>query len=172
MKTFFRTATLRALRLHGGQRPARRQKALTLNVASQLAAASEKSAAASKFTMVIAIVDDGGNLILLHKMDDTQIGSIEVAIQKARSAVSFKRPTKVFEDAVVGGRTVVLRVPGAMPIEGGLPITVDGKIIGAIGVSGGTSAQDGQVAKAALDALPKILGGKLTGCILKVTRVL
>src|SRR5215216_4514996 len=130
------------------------KKALTLEIAKQMGAAAEKAAAANKWTMVIAILDDGGNLMYLARMDETQIGSVEVAIEKGRSAIMFKRPTKVFEDAVVGGRNALLKLPGAMPVEGGLPITVDGKIIGAIGVSGGTSPQDGEVGKAALDALP------------------
>jgi uncharacterized protein GlcG (DUF336 family) len=134
------------------------KKSLTLEVAKQLSAVAEKAAAANKWTMVIAILDDGGNLLHLARMDETQIGSVEVAIEKGRSAIMFKRPTKVFEEAVAGGRTAILKLPGAMPVEGGLPITVDGKIIGAIGVSGGTSPQDGEVGKAALDALPKILG--------------
>ena len=108
--------------------------------------------------MVICILDDGGNLIYLAKMDETQIGSIAVAQAKAKSAISFKRPTKVFEDGVAGGRNALISLPGAMPIEGGLPITVNGKIIGAIGVSGGTSQEDGQVAQVGIDALPKILG--------------
>ena len=133
------------------------KKALTLDAAKQIAAAAEKEAAGSKLTMVIAILDDGGNLIYLERMNETQIGSIEVAQQKARSAVSFKRPTKVFEDAVVGGRNAILKLPGAMPVEGGLPLTVDGKIIGAIGCSGGTSQQDGVVAKAGVDALAKMV---------------
>ena len=89
-------------------------------------------------------------------MDETQIGSIEVAQQKARSAVAFKRPTKVFEDAVVGGRNAILKLPGAMPVEGGLPLMAGGKLIGAIGCSGGTSPQDGVVAKAGADAMAKI----------------
>jgi uncharacterized protein GlcG (DUF336 family) len=134
------------------------KKALTLEIAKQIAAAAEKEAAAGKLTMVIAILDDGGNLIYLERMDETQIGSIEVAQQKARSAVSFKRPTKVFEDAVAGGRTAILKLPGAIPVEGGLPLMVDGKIVGAIGCSGGTSQQDGVVAKAGADALSKMLG--------------
>jgi uncharacterized protein GlcG (DUF336 family) len=83
-------------------------------------------------------------------MDNTQIGSIEVAIQKARTAISFKRPTKAYEDMVAGGRTAILGVPGVIPIEGGLPIVVDGQYVGAIGVSGGTAQQDGLVAAAAL----------------------
>lgn len=134
------------------------KKALTLEVAKQMAAAAEAEAAKNKWNMVIAIVDDGGNLVYLERMDETQIGSIEVAQQKAQSAIKFKRPTKALEDAVAGGRTAVLKLPGAMPIEGGLPITVDGKIIGAIGVSGAASAQDAQCARAGLDALAKILG--------------
>ena len=133
------------------------KKALTLEAAKQIAAAAEKEAAGSKLTMVIAILDDGGNLIYLERMNETQIGSIEVAQQKARSAVAFKRPTKAFEDAVVGGRNAILKLPGAMPVEGGLPLTVDGKIIGAIGCSGGTSQQDGVVAKAGADALAKMV---------------
>ena len=84
--------------------------------------------------------------------------AMELAIQKAKTAVNFRRPTKVLEDALMGGRTIILSLPGATPIEGGLPITVDEKVIGAIGVSGVTAPQDGQIAKAGTDALPKILG--------------
>jgi glc operon protein GlcG len=133
------------------------KKALTLAVAKQVAAAAEAEAAKNKFTMVIVIVDDGGNLVCLEKMDETQIGSIEVAQAKAHTAIAFKRPTKVFQDAVAGGNTSILKLPGVVATEGGIPLTVDGKIIGAIGVSGGTSAQDGTVAQAGVDALPKIL---------------
>lgn len=134
------------------------KKALTLEVAKQIAAASEAEATKNKWNVVIAIVDDGGHLIYLQRLDETQIGSVEVATQKAQTAIAFKRPSKAMEDAVSGGRTVLLKLPGALPVEGGLPITVDGKIIGAIGVSGVTSQQDGQIAKAGVDALPKILG--------------
>lgn len=134
------------------------RKALTLEIAKQVARVAEAEAAKNQWTMVIAIVDEGANLIYLERMDETQIGSIEVAMRKAQSAIKFKRPTKVFEDAVAGGRTAVVTLPGALPIEGGLPITVEGRIIGAIGVSGGTSPQDAMAAKAGLDALPKILG--------------
>ena len=134
------------------------KKALTLEIAKQIAAAAEKEAASNKLTMVIAILDDGGNLIYLERMDDTQIGSIQVAQEKARSAVAFKRPTKAFEEAVSGGRIGVLKLQGAIPVEGGLPLIVDGKVLGAIGCSGGTSPQDGVVAQAGVDALPKILG--------------
>jgi len=134
------------------------KKALTLDVARQIAAAAEAEAVKNKWNVVIAIVDDGGHLIYLQRMDETQIGSVEVAQEKARTAVRFKRPSKALEDAVAGGRNVVLRLPGALPVEGGLPIAADGKIIGAIGVSGVTSQQDGQIAKAGVDALPRIVG--------------
>ena len=88
----------------------------------------------------------------LERMDNTQIGSIEVATQKAKTAISFKRPTKSFEERALAGRNVLLALPGAIPIEGGLPIVVDGQYLGGIGVSRGSSDQDGIVAKAALDA--------------------
>jgi glc operon protein GlcG len=133
------------------------KKGLTLAVAKQVAAAAESEAAKNKFTMVIAIVDDGGNLVCLEKMDETQIGSIEVAQAKAHSAIAFKRPTKVFQDALAGGNTGILKLPGVIATEGGIPLVVDGKIVGAIGVSGGTSAQDGTVAQVGVDALAKIL---------------
>ncbi len=131
------------------------KKALTLAAAKKMAAAAEAEATKNNWRMVIAIVDDGGQLIYLQRTDETQAGSIKVAIQKAESAVMFKRPTKVWEDAVAGGRNAILGLSGAVPIEGGTPIMLDGKLLGAVGVSGGTAAQDGQVAKAGIDALPK-----------------
>jgi glc operon protein GlcG len=135
------------------------KKGLTLEAAKKVAAAAEEEAVKNKWTVVIAIVDEGGNLVYLQRLDETQIGSIEVAIQKAKTAVSFKRPTKALEDAVItGGRTVVLSLPGVVPIEGGLPLVVDGKVLGAVGVSGVTAQQDGQIAKAGVDALTKALG--------------
>jgi uncharacterized protein GlcG (DUF336 family) len=134
------------------------KKALTLEIAKQIAGAAEKDAASNKLTMVIAILDDGGNLLYLARMDEAQLGSIEVAQQKARSAVYFKRPTKAFEDTVAGGRNGILKLEGAIPIEGGLPLMVDGKLVGAIGCSGGTSPQDGGCAKAGVDEFTKILG--------------
>jgi glc operon protein GlcG len=135
------------------------KKGLTLEAAKKVAAAAEEEAVKNKWAVVIAIVDEGGNLVYLQRLDETQIGSIEVAIQKAKTSVNFKRPSKALEDAVItGGRTVVLSLPGALPIEGGVPILVDGKLIGAIGVSGVTAQQDGQIAKAGMDALAKVLG--------------
>ena len=134
------------------------RKALTLDVCKKIAAAAEAEAAKNKWTMVIAIVDEGGHLLYLERMDDTQVGSVQVAQDKARSAAAFKRPTKAFEDALVGGRQAILKLNGAIPVEGGVPIMVDGKVLGAIGVSGALSPQDGQVAQAGLNALQKLLG--------------
>ena len=134
------------------------KRSLTLEAARHIAAAAEKEAIANKWNVVIAVVDDGANLIYLQRMDETQIGSIEVAQEKARTAIKFKRPSKALEDAVAGGRNAILKLPGALPVEGGVPITVDGKIIGAIGVSGVTSQQDGQIAKAGADAAAKWAG--------------
>jgi glc operon protein GlcG len=132
------------------------KKALTLEAAKQIAAAAEAEAKKNNWTMVIAIMDDGGHLIYLERMDGTQIGSVEVAQEKAATAIKFKRPTKSLEDNVAGGRQVILKLPGATPIEGGLPIAVGNEIIGAIGVSGGTSPQDGQVAAAGLAVASKM----------------
>ena len=124
------------------------KKALTLDAAKKIAEAAHAEAVANKWTMVIAIVDDGANLIYLERADGTQIGSVEVAQEKAKTAVKFKRATKVLEDAVAGGRNAILKLPGALPVEGGVPLMIDGVVLGAIGVSGATSAQDGQVAAA------------------------
>jgi uncharacterized protein GlcG (DUF336 family) len=123
------------------------KKSLTLEAAKKIAAAAEAEATNSKWAVVIAVVDDGGHLIYLQRMDTTQTGSVDVAIRKAQTAISFKRPTKVFEDAIAGGRNALIAL-GALPLEGGLPIVVGGQVIGAIGVSGVTSVQDGQIAKA------------------------
>ena len=129
------------------------KKALTLEAAKQIAAAAEEEARRNDWTMVICIVDDGAHLIYLERMDGTQIASATVAQDKAATAVRFKRPTKALEDAVAGGRLVVMKLGGATPIEGGVPIVVGGQVIGGIGVSGGTSPQDGQVAAAGLAVL-------------------
>jgi len=91
-------------------------------------------------------------------VDGVQTGSIQVAIRKAQAAAAFKRPTRLFEEAVAEGRTVLIALPGGMPFEGGVPITVDGQVIGAVGISGVTAQQDGMIAQAGVDALPKILG--------------
>jgi uncharacterized protein GlcG (DUF336 family) len=105
--------------------------------------------------MVIAIVDPGGYLVYLEKMDNTQVGSVAIAEEKAHSAAIFKRPTKTFQDRLArgGDGLLVLRLRDAMPVEGGLPIIVDGKLIGALGVSGGSSAEDELCAEAGASAL-------------------
>jgi len=117
------------------------------------AAAHAEVAKAGSAPDAIGIVDHGGFLIYFERMDNTQLGSVEIAIEKARSAALFRRPTKVFEDALAGGRNAILALHGAVPIEGGVPIISGGKIVGAIGASGGTAPQDGQVAKAGADAI-------------------
>jgi uncharacterized protein GlcG (DUF336 family) len=126
---------------------------LTLNDAKKIAAASEAEATGNGWAVVIAIVDEGGHLLHLSRLDDTQYGSIEVAIQKARAASAFRRPTKVWEEHVAAGQLRYLGLPGTLPIEGGLPITVNDQFVGGIGVSGVRSHQDAQIAQAGLNAL-------------------
>jgi uncharacterized protein GlcG (DUF336 family) len=125
---------------------------LTLDAAKAIAAAAEAFALSRGWTVAVAVVDAAGGLILFHILDDTQPGSQEVALHKARTAARFKRPTKALEEAVAGGRQALLSLPGVTSVEGGLPIGVDGRVIGAIGVSGMQSAQDSQVAQAGLGA--------------------
>ena len=129
------------------------KKVLNLEGARKVAAAAEAEAKKNNWNVVIAIVDDGGNLLYLQRMDGTQTGSIQVAIDKAKTAQAFKRPTKVFEDAIAGGRNAILGLNGALPLEGGLPIKTGDQVIGAIGVSGVTAPQDGQIAKAGTDTI-------------------
>lgn len=124
------------------------KKYLTLAAAKKIAAAAEAEAMKNKWNVVVAILDDGANLVYLQRMDGTQIGSIDVAMAKAASAVKFKRPTKAFEESLAGGRQAVLKLPGAIPVEGGVPLMIEGVMVGAIGVSGVTSQQDGQIAGA------------------------
>jgi len=128
---------------------------IPLATAKRLVEAAEAEAASNGWAMVIAIVDSGANLVLLHRMDQAQYGSIEIAQAKARSALNFRRPTKTFEDGVAQGGIGlrILNVEGICPLEGGVPIVVDDRMIGAIGVSGAMSHQDGQVATAALRVL-------------------
>jgi uncharacterized protein GlcG (DUF336 family) len=123
---------------------------VSLETAKKVAVPAMAEARKNQWTMVVAIVDPAGDLVYFERMDDTQVGSVEVALSKARSAARFKRPTKAFQDALAAGGEGwrILALSGAVPVEGGLPLVSDGKIVGAIGVSGGTSAQDGQVAAA------------------------
>lgn len=129
------------------------QPYLNLEEAQRISDAAEEKARLENWNVVIAILDGGGHLITLRKMDGVQIGSVEVAQAKAKSAVYFKRSTKVFEDLVNEGNTRLVTLPNAIPVEGGLPIFKDGVCVGAIGVSGVTSAQDGIIAEAGLKAM-------------------
>jgi glc operon protein GlcG len=128
-------------------------KYITLEDAKAAMAAAEVEAKKNSWNVAIAIVDAGASLIMFQKLDDTQLGSVNIAIGKARTAVHFKRPTKAVEDLVAGGRQVFLAIEGITPLQGGLPVMVDGKLIGAVGVSGVMSSQDEQVAQAAVKVL-------------------
>ena len=130
---------------------------ITLDMARRAAAAALAEARRNQWTMAVAIVDPSGGLVYFEKMDDTQNGSVVVAQAKARSAALFKRPTKAFQDAVAAGDDGlrVLGLEGAVPVEGGVPLVSDRRIVGAVGVSGGTSQQDGVCAKAAVEAVEK-----------------
>ncbi len=126
---------------------------IALEQARNILASARKAAGQRRFSMAFAVVEPGGQLVLFEKMDGTQYGSEVVAQEKARTAARFKRPTKAFSDAVAGGRVAVLSLPGAVAIEGGVPIVFQGRIVGALGVSGGTSEQDGEIAAIGLSAL-------------------
>jgi glc operon protein GlcG len=128
---------------------------ITLEQARRAGAAAEAEARRQNWNVVIAIVDAGGHLVWLERRDQTQLGSLEVARRKAWTAVMFRRSTKQFEETLAGGGggLRVLAVDGVLPIEGGLPLVVDGRIVGAIGVSGVQPQQDGQVAQAGVDAV-------------------
>jgi glc operon protein GlcG len=128
-------------------------RALTLDAAKAMAAAAERFALERGWTVAVAVVDGAGGLILFHCLEDTQPASQDVAVLKARTAARFHRATKALEDGIAGGRTALLSMPGVVAIEGGLPIRSEGKVVGAIGVSGMTSPQDGEVAAAGLAAL-------------------
>ena len=123
------------------------KKVLTLDAAKKIVAVAEAEAKKRGATVVIVVVDDGGHLLLLERLDDTQVASVEVGIGKARTAAIFRRPSKVFEDQVRDGRVAAIALPGATPLQGGVPIEVDGKVIGAIGVSGNTPQEDEDIAK-------------------------
>lgn len=133
---------------------------LSIEIVKQLAAHASRAAAAIPCAMSIVIVDSGANLMYAERMDEAMIATFEVAHRKARSAVLFRRPTKAFEEMLAGGRMAILKLPGAMPIEGGVPLLADGKVLGGIGASGGTAQQDGIVANAAAGALAGILAEK------------
>jgi glc operon protein GlcG len=128
---------------------------INLEQAKRAIAAGQAEARKNGWPVAIAIFDTAGQLVAFEKLDDTQTASVQVAQDKGRAAVIYRRPTKVFEDLVAGGGagTRILGLRDASPVEGGLPIMAGGKVIGGIGVSGVTSQQDGIVAKAGADAL-------------------
>jgi uncharacterized protein GlcG (DUF336 family) len=128
-------------------------KTISLADAKAIAAAASARAVAEGWNVVIAIHDSGGNLLYLERADGTQLGSIQVAQEKSRTALRFKRPTKALEEAVLSGRVHMMSLPGITSVEGGLPLVVDGQVVGSIGVSGVQSSQDGQVAAAGAAAL-------------------
>jgi len=126
-----------------------------VETARKVAAAATAEGKKNGWTVAVAIVDQAGELVLFERIDNTQAGSVKVAQEKARTAARFKRPTKAFEEALVGGRQAILGLPDVVPLEGGIPLIIDGKIVGAIGVSGATSQQDGVCAQAGADTLGK-----------------
>ncbi|MFZ2541699.1 MAG: heme-binding protein [Gallionella sp.] len=126
---------------------------LTLQDAKRVTAAAEAEAHLNNWRVVIAVVDDGGHLLYLQRSHDTQFGSVDTAIYKARAAAAFQRPTKVSEDAVLSGRLIHLALPGVIPAEGGVPLEIDGVVVGGLGISGVRSFQDGQIAAAGAAAL-------------------
>ena len=123
--------------------------------ARKIMTAAEGEASKNNWAVVIAIIDSGGHLVMLHRRDDVQLSSLDIAQGKARTSLMFKRPSKVLDDAISGGGAGLrfLALPNIVPLEGGMPIILDGKIIGAIGVSGVLSSQDAQIARAGLEAL-------------------
>jgi glc operon protein GlcG len=128
---------------------------ITLAKSKKIAATAAKKADMMKVYVIIAIVDAGGHLVYIERSDMAQHGSIEVAIHKAKCSAAYKRPTKFFEDAIIGGRTALLTLDGISAVEGGVPLVEDGKIIGAIGVSGAKSQEDGQIAEAGAKILSR-----------------
>lgn len=130
---------------------------ITLDDAKRVMAAAELEAVKNSWQVAITVLDSGGNLVMFHKIDNTQLASITASEGKARTALTFKRPSKALDDAIAGGGAGLrlLAIKDITPLEGGIPIVVDGKIVGSIGVSGALSSQDAQVAKTGADALAK-----------------
>ena len=126
---------------------------LTLADAQRISDAAQARAQQDNWNVVIVILDDGGNIVSLRRMDGTQLGSVDVAIGKAKTAVYFKRSTKVFQDMINDGNSALIGMPNVVAVEGGLPIKRGDRIIGSIGISGVTSAQDGIIAEAAVKVM-------------------
>jgi glc operon protein GlcG len=130
---------------------------LPISLVKQIAARAAEAAAAIGCPMSIVVVDSGANLVYAERMDNALLAGIEVARRKARSAVLFNRPTKVFEDMLAGGRMAILTLPDAVPLEGGIPLISNGKLAGGIGISGGSAQQDGQVAAASVETFARLI---------------
>ena len=128
------------------------KKVLSLEAAMTVARAAQTAARAKGVGVVIAVVDDGGHLILLHRLDDTQVASVNVGIGKARTAAIYRRPSRDFEEQIKNGRVAALALADSTPLQGGIPIKLDGKVIGAIGVSGDTPQVDEAIAIAGASA--------------------
>jgi glc operon protein GlcG len=126
---------------------------ITVDMAKKIAAGAVAESKKNNWRMAISIVDNHGFPVYFERMDDTQTASVQVALDKAKAAAMFRRPTKAFEDGIAKGRVALLGLNGATPIEGGVPIMVGGKVIGAIGVSGANSDQDAQAAMAGLKVI-------------------
>ena len=129
--------------------------AINLETAKRVAAGAVAEAKKNSWNVAVAVVDNHGMLVYYEMADDTQTASATIALEKARTSATYRRPTKEMEDAITAGRVAVLGLPASTPVEGGLPIVIGGRMIGAIGVSGVTSAQDGQIARAGVEALSK-----------------
>ena len=136
------------------------KQVISLAAAEQIADAAQSEASRRGSTVVIVVVDDGGYPIVLRRLDNTQVASVEVGIGKARTAAIFRRPSKVFEDQVRNGRIAALALPGATPLQGGIPIELNGKVIGAIGVSGNTPREDEEIALAGAAVAARALAAK------------
>ena len=127
---------------------------ISADAAKKIAAAAIAEARKNNWAMAVAVVDTGGYLVYFERMPDTQLGSVDISIEKAKSAALFRRPTKSFQDTLAAGGDGlrILRLTGAVPVDGGIPLIVDGKLIGAVGASGGSSDQDGRTATAGASA--------------------
>jgi glc operon protein GlcG len=128
---------------------------IAVESAKKIAAVALAEARKNNWFMAVAVVDPSGTLVYYEKMDNTQTASADISVEKARTASLFKRPSKAFQDMVAGGGQGlrILGLPGAVPIEGGIPLVSDGKIVGAIGVSGDSADHDGICAQAGADSL-------------------
>ncbi len=132
-------------------------KTLTLEAARAIASGAEAEALKNGWKVVIAIVDDGGHLVHLVRLDGTQTSSVDTAIGKARAAMGFRRPTRILEEMVNNGRTAFVTLEGVVAMQGGMPIDIGGEFIGAVGVSGVKASDDEAIAVAGIDALRRAL---------------